>query len=168
MTLGRESADHSLGDDQVSRRHAEIRIADNGLEIADKGSLNGTWVNGERIESPVLLNHGDRIQLGTTVLEVEALEEQTAKGTVLGSAPVDKRTAARETPAGASPAPGAGVPGQAAAGPGPAAPPPQSFAPASPPGRRKVATRRATPTLFSLAVILATAVALLLYFAQRS
>ena len=41
-----------------------------GLEIQDLGSLNGTWVNGERITSPTLLAAGDAIKIGTTRIDV--------------------------------------------------------------------------------------------------
>ncbi len=45
-------SDIFLDDITVSRRHAEIRKLDTGYEIVDIGSLNGTYVNKERIDSP--------------------------------------------------------------------------------------------------------------------
>ncbi len=63
-TLGRHpESDIFLDDITVSRRHAEIRRAGTGFMIADMGSLNGTYVNRERIES-VELRNGDEIQVG--------------------------------------------------------------------------------------------------------
>lgn len=53
-----------LDDVSVSRRHAEIRSVDGGPTIADVGSLNGTYVNGERIEGEVSLVEGDQVQVG--------------------------------------------------------------------------------------------------------
>ena len=47
----------------VSRRHAVIRRTDDGLEVRDLGSLNGTWVNGWRVERAVL-RPGDTLQVG--------------------------------------------------------------------------------------------------------
>jgi pSer/pThr/pTyr-binding forkhead associated (FHA) protein len=47
----------------VSRRHAEIRRLDDGYVIVDAGSLNGTYVNQERVERAALV-HGDEIQIG--------------------------------------------------------------------------------------------------------
>ena len=48
LLVGRVDADLTIEDELVSRRHAEIRAVAGALEIEDRGSLNGTWVNGER------------------------------------------------------------------------------------------------------------------------
>jgi pSer/pThr/pTyr-binding forkhead associated (FHA) protein len=47
----------------VSRRHAEFRREDDEFKVVDVGSLNGTYVNREAVESAVLLN-GDEVQIG--------------------------------------------------------------------------------------------------------
>jgi pSer/pThr/pTyr-binding forkhead associated (FHA) protein len=47
----------------VSRRHAEFRRTAEGFEVADIGSLNGTYVNREPIEVSALAN-GDEVQIG--------------------------------------------------------------------------------------------------------
>lgn len=47
----------------VSRRHAEFRLQGGEFHLADVGSLNGTYVNREPIDSIVLAN-GDQIQMG--------------------------------------------------------------------------------------------------------
>ena len=47
----------------VSRRHAEFRRNDDGYEVVDVGSLNGTYVNREPRNSQELTN-GDEIQIG--------------------------------------------------------------------------------------------------------
>lgn len=52
-----------LDDITVSRRHAEIVRRDDDYEVLDSGSLNGTYVNQERIEAAVL-RHGDEVQIG--------------------------------------------------------------------------------------------------------
>ncbi len=52
-----------LDDVTVSRRHAEIRSHDNHSVVTDLGSLNGTYVNQERVEEVVLQN-GDELQIG--------------------------------------------------------------------------------------------------------
>jgi hypothetical protein len=52
-----------LDDITVSRRHAEIRRSGNGYEVHDAGSLNGTYLNRERIEQAILAD-GDEIQVG--------------------------------------------------------------------------------------------------------
>ena len=53
-----------LDDITVSRRHAEVRRVEGGYEVADVGSLNGTYLNRERVES-ARLNDGDELQVGT-------------------------------------------------------------------------------------------------------
>jgi pSer/pThr/pTyr-binding forkhead associated (FHA) protein len=52
-----------LDDVTVSRRHAEFRRSGNGYSVSDVGSLNGTYVNRDRIDS-VELNDGDEVQIG--------------------------------------------------------------------------------------------------------
>jgi pSer/pThr/pTyr-binding forkhead associated (FHA) protein len=63
-TAGRHpNSDIFLDDVTVSRRHAEFtRVAD-GYEVTDTGSLNGTYVNREAVESSALAN-GDEVQIG--------------------------------------------------------------------------------------------------------
>ena len=54
---------------QISRRHCLIAISDSAM-IEDCGSANGTLVNGEKVEGQRELHSGDRIGIGTLVLEV--------------------------------------------------------------------------------------------------
>ncbi|MGZ4482333.1 MAG: FHA domain-containing protein [Gaiellales bacterium] len=51
----------------VSARHATLRIEPVGVVLEDEGSLNGTFVNGERVEQR-LLEEGDRVQIGPHLL----------------------------------------------------------------------------------------------------
>jgi pSer/pThr/pTyr-binding forkhead associated (FHA) protein len=71
LVLGRQAADLVVDDPQVSRRHAAVRPAGDALEVEDLGSLNGTWVNGTRIDGPTRLAPGDRVRVGDTTFEVE-------------------------------------------------------------------------------------------------
>jgi pSer/pThr/pTyr-binding forkhead associated (FHA) protein len=135
LVLGREAADLAVDDPEVSRRHASLRPAGDGLEIEDLGSLNGTWVNGSRIQGVVRLSPGDRVRLGDTSFEVR----QEARHTVASQRPA---TPVAERGAFSPPAQRA-------------------------PRRRTVASRRLTPTLLSFAVVIATGIALVLYFAMR-
>jgi pSer/pThr/pTyr-binding forkhead associated (FHA) protein len=48
----------------VSRRHAEVVRSSGGYRVRDVGSLNGTYLNRERIESEVALANGDELQVG--------------------------------------------------------------------------------------------------------
>lgn len=62
--LGRHpDSEISLDDITVSRRHAEVQRIEGGYAVADSGSLNGTYVNQERVER-VGLRHGDELQIG--------------------------------------------------------------------------------------------------------
>ncbi|MGB8019852.1 MAG: FHA domain-containing protein [Candidatus Nanopelagicales bacterium] len=64
VTIGR--ADDSavmLDDVTVSRRHAVCERTPSGWVLRDAGSLNGTYVNRQRIESSVLAG-GDEVQIG--------------------------------------------------------------------------------------------------------
>jgi pSer/pThr/pTyr-binding forkhead associated (FHA) protein len=62
--LGRHpDSEISLDDITVSRRHAEIEHTDEGWVVRDAGSLNGTYVNQQRIDE-VTLQHGDEVQVG--------------------------------------------------------------------------------------------------------
>ncbi len=57
-------SDIFLDDVTVSRRHAELERDDDGqVVLRDVGSLNGTYVNGERTEQAVLAG-GDEVQIG--------------------------------------------------------------------------------------------------------
>jgi pSer/pThr/pTyr-binding forkhead associated (FHA) protein len=56
-------SDIFLDDITVSRRHAEFLTTDNVTTVRDVGSLNGTYVNRERIEEG-RLSSGDEVQIG--------------------------------------------------------------------------------------------------------
>jgi pSer/pThr/pTyr-binding forkhead associated (FHA) protein len=63
-TAGRHpESDIFLDDITVSRRHVEFRRTPTGFSVADVGSLNGTYVNRERIDE-VPLSTGDAVQIG--------------------------------------------------------------------------------------------------------
>ncbi|WP_380556759.1 FHA domain-containing protein [Streptacidiphilus alkalitolerans] len=63
-TAGRHpESDIFLDDITVSRRHVEFRRTPTGFGVADVGSLNGTYVNRERIDE-VPLSTGDEVQIG--------------------------------------------------------------------------------------------------------
>ena len=62
--LGRHPDSEIMLDDiTVSRRHATIQRTDEGYVVSDAGSLNGTYLNQERIDRAVI-RHGDELQIG--------------------------------------------------------------------------------------------------------
>jgi hypothetical protein len=64
-SAGRHPAsDIFLDDVTVSRRHAEIVRQGDGFAVRDVGSLNGTYVNRERIDAEQALANGDELQIG--------------------------------------------------------------------------------------------------------
>ncbi len=65
VTVGRHpDSDIFLDDISVSRRHATFTRSGNGYVIADLGSLNGSYINRDRIDSEVTLAGGDEVQIG--------------------------------------------------------------------------------------------------------
>jgi DNA-binding winged helix-turn-helix (wHTH) protein len=69
-----------VDDGSVSRRHAIIRVKDDGATLEDCGSKNGTFLRGRRLEEAVSLTHGDEFRLGKARLSfrVYPLETSTA------------------------------------------------------------------------------------------
>lgn len=154
LVVGREDAGLTIEDEEISRRHAVIRSGDGGIEVEDLGSTNGTYVNGTRIEGPTRLAGGDTVKLGKSVLQVEAAR---AAATVAAAVP----------PAPPSPA---SVPAAAAAAPAGRSAPAAAFGAYAVPTvkrSRGIASRQLGPQLLSFAIVAATAVALVLYFAQH-
>ena len=67
FVLGRSGdCDLAIGDDAVSRQHAEIRQTEDGTVLVDLDSTNGVLVNGEAVVSQSL-HSGDCVQLGSHV-----------------------------------------------------------------------------------------------------
>jgi len=67
-TLGRHpDSDVFLDDVTVSRRHATVRRVDGGYAVDDAGSLNGTYVDHERVETASLRDMQE-VQVGRFVL----------------------------------------------------------------------------------------------------
>jgi len=69
VTIGRlPDCDVVLKDRGASRRHAQIKGKDGIYTLTDLGSTNGTRLNGQPVQTRTL-EDGDRITIGTTVLE---------------------------------------------------------------------------------------------------
>lgn len=65
LTIGRDpESDIFLNDMTVSRIHAVLDCSEGNVSVLDSGSLNGTYVNGECVDS-ALLDDGDVLQIGT-------------------------------------------------------------------------------------------------------
>ncbi|MEM7272039.1 MAG: FHA domain-containing protein [Actinomycetota bacterium] len=71
MTIGRAAGCQiSLDDTYISQLHARVSPADAGVVIEDLGSTNGTYLNRQRVTTPVLGASGDQLQLGGIVMEL--------------------------------------------------------------------------------------------------
>lgn len=71
LTIGRSaSCDVTLDDTFVSSQHARIAKTDGGMVVSDLGSTNGTYVNREKVTTPIQVTSGARVQIGSTVMEV--------------------------------------------------------------------------------------------------
>lgn len=73
IKIGRLSSAHlCLDDEKVSRIHSVIEVAPDGtLSIIDMGSVEGTFVNGKRVNKGSL-QFGDEVKVGNTTIKVEA------------------------------------------------------------------------------------------------
>ena len=66
----------------IGRRHALIQYRDYSFWVADQGSVNGTFLNGERIENERQLKHGDRVKFHKYEFEFSMPEMDDAGHTV--------------------------------------------------------------------------------------
>ncbi|HEX8556789.1 MAG TPA: SpoIIE family protein phosphatase [Pyrinomonadaceae bacterium] len=97
ITIGRSARnDVCVPDPFASRVHAEVRREGDQYLLQDLGSANGTYYNGARLERPVTLTHGGRIQIGETeiVFKDQATERALPATTVEDDAPVPEATIA--------------------------------------------------------------------------
>jgi pSer/pThr/pTyr-binding forkhead associated (FHA) protein len=71
VVIGRHStADVRLPLPDVSRRHCRLVCAEGGWQIIDLNSLNGVFVNGEKVRQATL-HHRDQVRIGGFILEVD-------------------------------------------------------------------------------------------------
>jgi two-component system, cell cycle response regulator len=68
-----------LEGDSVSRRHAHLERRAGAWYVVDDGSTNGTYVNEEQIAREQLLNNGDRIKIGPSILKFLSGADAEAK-----------------------------------------------------------------------------------------
>lgn len=70
--VGRQSDCQILLDDNnVSRIHAEIRRTKEGWVVTDRGSTNGSMVNGQKVTEGRLLVNGDTVAFGSATVQFE-------------------------------------------------------------------------------------------------
>ncbi len=73
LTVGRAAGCQvTLDDNYVSQLHARIFQRDGMLFVEDLGSTNGTYLNSHKVSSPVAFKRGDRLKIGSTVMELSS------------------------------------------------------------------------------------------------
>lgn len=71
VVMGRGSeADFLLDDPYASELHLRLSPHNGHVVLHDLGSTNGTYVNGRRVSTPMVLSQGDAVQVGKTIMEV--------------------------------------------------------------------------------------------------
>ena len=71
VTIGRApECELRIEDTYASQQHARVFGKGSTWYVEDLGSTNGTFVNEQRLAAPAMLTAGDRIRVGTTVLEL--------------------------------------------------------------------------------------------------
>src|SRR5258707_6161548 len=79
VTIGRvQGNDIVLPKGNVSKRHARIVLKDGKFIIVDLKSTNGTYVNGRKITSPLVVKDSDKIYIGDFIVGVD--EASSAEG----------------------------------------------------------------------------------------
>ena len=74
LTIGRLGDNDIIIDDDnfISSHHARIEVRPEGVWVMDLQSTNGSFVNGQRLSGERSVRKGDRIQVGSTVLEMRS------------------------------------------------------------------------------------------------
>src|SRR6185295_18659310 len=67
----REGCDLRIPAPAVSRRHCRLSFQDDLLTVEDLGSANGTYVNGQSIDQPMIVRPRDRLTIGPVTFLVE-------------------------------------------------------------------------------------------------
>jgi pSer/pThr/pTyr-binding forkhead associated (FHA) protein len=71
-TLGRDINNSIVVDDSfASAEHAVLTFRGEAWFVEDRGSTNGTWLNGERVEGYQAMGYGDEVQIGQVRLRLE-------------------------------------------------------------------------------------------------
>ncbi|MBN2041248.1 MAG: FHA domain-containing protein [Spirochaetes bacterium] len=81
MVLGREdNSDIIIDDPLISKKHCRIFLNDEGhFQLEDLDSTNSTYLNGKILKKAVILNYGDRIIIGNTIIRFFHEEKFEAK-----------------------------------------------------------------------------------------
>lgn len=71
LTVGRAAGcSITLDDTYVSQIHSRVFTRDGKIFVEDVGSTNGTYLNRAKVQGPMVMQRGDRLQVGSTVMEL--------------------------------------------------------------------------------------------------
>jgi hypothetical protein len=71
ITVGRAAGCQvTIEDTYASQLHARVFLRDGTVYVEDLGSTNGTYLNRRKVTGPMVLQRGDKLQIGNTVLEL--------------------------------------------------------------------------------------------------
>jgi hypothetical protein len=141
LVIGRDSSSAiTINDAEVSRKHARLTFQGGKYVIEDLGSTNGTFVNGQRLVSPVVLKTGDVISLGEQIVLMYEVLSIDPGETVMSSrnrapAPAPMPVPAPRPAPAPAPRPAPVQPPSQPQYYTPPPPPPEPAAPAGPGGR---------------------------------
>jgi len=71
VTVGRAAGCQvTIDDTYASQLHARVFLRDGQVYVEDLGSTNGTYLNRRKVTGPMVVQRGDKLQIGNTVLEL--------------------------------------------------------------------------------------------------
>jgi pilus assembly protein CpaF len=106
VTIGRvQGNDIVLPKGNVSKRHARIVLKDGKFIIVDLKSTNGTYVNGRKITSPLVVKDSDKIYIGDFIVGVDEAASVDSDGASSESSTTPPGERAPATPSARPPAP---------------------------------------------------------------
>jgi len=72
ITVGRAAGCQvTIDDTYASQLHARVFQRDGQIFVEDIGSTNGTYLNRKKVSGPMVVQRGDQLQIGNTILELE-------------------------------------------------------------------------------------------------
>ncbi len=87
-----------LNSRKISRKHCAIALVNNHFVVRDLGSMNGLWVNGERVEQQSSLDFGDELVIGDVAFRLQADKAAGGKSKPAAVVKVAKTPEVPDTP----------------------------------------------------------------------
>ena len=68
-----------LNSRKISRKHCAVALVNNNFVVRDLGSMNGVWVNGDRVEQLAAVGFGDELMIGDVRFRLEADKQGSSR-----------------------------------------------------------------------------------------